>query len=72
MNLIKIFEGSFSGSVLYENPNYIAPLVHRQMIRQKASIKYQNRMTQKLDLENRRPTGDTYMVDETDEIFKIK
>ena len=70
MNLIKIFEGSFSGAVLYENPSYIAPLVHRQMIRQKASIKYQNRMSQKLDLDNRRPVGDTYMVDETYEIFK--
>ena len=72
MNLIKIFEGSFSGSVLFENSSYIAPMVHRQLIKEKASIKYKNRIEQKLDLEKRTPTGDTFPIDETDEIFKIK
>ena len=40
MNLIKIFEGSFSGSVLFENSSYIAPMLHRQLIKEKASIKF--------------------------------
>ena len=25
LNLIKVFEGSFGGATLYENPNYITP-----------------------------------------------
>ena len=72
MNLIKIFDGSFSGAVLFENPLYVPPMVHRKMILEKASIKYQNRMAQKISLDSRRPVGDTYPIDETDQIFQIK
>ncbi len=25
LNLIKVFEGSFGGATLYENPNYVTP-----------------------------------------------
>ena len=25
LNLVKVFEGSFGGATLYENPNYITP-----------------------------------------------
>ena len=42
------------------------------MILEKASIKYQNRMAQKISLDSRRPVGDTYPIDETDQIFQIK
>ena len=27
LNLIKVFEGSFGGATLYENPNYVTPNV---------------------------------------------
>jgi hypothetical protein len=69
--LIKIFEGCFTGATLYENQFYVAPVVHRQLVKEKASNKYNNRIEQKLSLESRRPTGDTFMVDKTDDVFKI-
>ncbi len=25
LNLVRIFEGSFGGATLYENPNYVSP-----------------------------------------------
>lgn len=70
LNLIKIFDGSFGGPCLYENPHYVAPIVHRQIVREKASIRYNSRISQKLSYESRKPTGDTFMVDPTDEIFR--
>lgn len=33
LNLIKIFQGSFGGATLYENPRYQSPNMHRRMIR---------------------------------------
>ncbi|XP_068127909.1 ribosome biogenesis protein BRX1 homolog [Hyperolius riggenbachi] len=33
LNLIKIFQGSFGGPTLYENPHYRSPNMHRRMIR---------------------------------------
>jgi len=70
LNLIKIFDGSFGGMVLYENPLYVAPVVNRRLVRERASVKYNNRLAQKFSYETRRPKGDTFVVDQTDEIFK--
>jgi ribosome biogenesis protein BRX1 len=71
LNLIKIFDGCFGGFTLYDNPSYIAPMTHRMIIKQKASIKYNSRISQKLSIETRRPQSDTYVVDDTDDVFKI-
>lgn len=71
LNLIKIFDGCFGGMVLYENPKYIPPVLSRRMATERASVKYNNRIAQKLSLESRKPTGDTFMVDPTDEVFKV-
>ena len=70
LNLIKILDGSLTGAVIYENPNYIAPIIHRRLIREQASVKYNNRIAQKLSLESRKQKTDFYPTDETDEIFK--
>lgn len=69
--MIKIFDGCFGGAVLYENPGYVPPIVNRRLVREKASIKYTNRIAQKLSLESRKPNGSTFMIDPTDDIFKV-
>ena len=71
MNLIKIFDGCFGGVVLYENPNYVSPVVNRRLVREKAAMKYNNRIAQKLSIESRKPTESTFHVDPTDDIFKV-
>lgn len=71
LNLIKIFDGCFGGAVLYENPYYLSPVVNRRVARERASVKYNSRITQKMSLESRRPTGDTFMIDPTQDIFKV-
>lgn len=70
LNPIKVFDGAFGGICLYDNPHYVPPIVHRSLVRQRASIKYNSRLAQKLSYESRMPKGDTFVVDPTDEIFK--
>lgn len=40
MNPVKIFDQSFSGDALWENPEYVTPAKHRQMIKHSAKDKY--------------------------------
>jgi ribosome biogenesis protein BRX1 len=41
---IKIFEGSFRGSVVYENPSYKSPALLRQMMHKSQGSAYSNRV----------------------------
>ncbi|VDK80746.1 unnamed protein product [Litomosoides sigmodontis] len=41
LEIIRIFDGSFEGSVLYDNPNYISPNTVRSEIKKKQSRKYE-------------------------------
>uniref|UniRef100_A0A8C0KZ38 Ribosome biogenesis protein BRX1 homolog n=1 Tax=Canis lupus dingo TaxID=286419 RepID=A0A8C0KZ38_CANLU len=43
LNLIKIFQGSFGGPTLYENPNYQSPNMHRRIIRSITAAKYKEK-----------------------------
>ncbi|KXN66660.1 Brix-domain-containing protein [Conidiobolus coronatus NRRL 28638] len=43
MNLIRIFEGSFRGTTLYDNPLYVSPNMVRASLRKESIKKYQNR-----------------------------
>lgn len=72
LNLIKIFDGCFGGVTLYENPNYVAPIVNRRLVRERASVKYNNKLAQKVSLEQRKPDGGTFPVDPTDDVFNIE
>jgi ribosome biogenesis protein BRX1 len=47
LNPIKIFEGSFSGNPLWENPSYQSPAKYRQALKKKAKYQYLNRIDQK-------------------------
>ncbi|KAL4003893.1 Brix domain family protein [Acanthocheilonema viteae] len=40
LEIIRIFDGSFEGSVLYNNPNYVSPNAVRSEIKKKQSHKY--------------------------------
>lgn len=72
LNLIKIFEGSFGGRVLYSNPNYVAPQKHRLAIKRAASEKYKDRQEAKKAKELRKPAdGEVYAdVDKFDDVFE--
>lgn len=43
LNLIKIFQGSFGGPTLYENPHYQSPNMHRRVIRSITAAKYREK-----------------------------
>ncbi|XP_006036420.1 ribosome biogenesis protein BRX1 homolog [Alligator sinensis] len=43
LNLIKIFQGSFGGPTLYENPHYQSPNMHRRMIRLAIAAKFKEK-----------------------------
>ncbi|KAJ2722605.1 Ribosome biogenesis protein brx1 [Coemansia sp. Benny D115] len=47
LNPIKIFEGSFGGATVYENPRYISPNVVRANLRTQRAVKNINRETSK-------------------------
>lgn len=40
LELIRIFDGSFGGAVLYENGSYITPNLIRRQFKQATSTKY--------------------------------
>ncbi|KAJ2708871.1 Ribosome biogenesis protein brx1, partial [Coemansia spiralis] len=44
LNPIRIFEGSFGGPTLYENPRYVSPNAVRAAVRAQQSAKYANRV----------------------------
>lgn len=67
MQPIKIFEGSFGGSVLYENPDYVCPNTIRRQRRLKSANKYADRTLAREHLRKRRnDEPETY---ETDPVF---
>ncbi|XP_004583700.1 ribosome biogenesis protein BRX1 homolog [Ochotona princeps] len=43
LNLIKIFQGSFGGATLYENPHYQSPNMHRRIVRSITAAKYREK-----------------------------
>ncbi|CAF3308652.1 unnamed protein product [Rotaria socialis] len=69
LNLHCIFEKSFSGMLIYENPLYVAPNLKRHLAKAQASEKYQQRIYQKLAYEQKKPE-ESFPYDATDEIFQ--
>jgi ribosome biogenesis protein BRX1 len=71
LNPVKIFDGCFGGATLYENPHYVPPVINRRLVKERAALRYNSRLAQKVSLESRKPSGDTFMIDPTDEVFKL-
>ncbi|CAD7003890.1 ribosome biogenesis protein BRX1 homolog [Ceratitis capitata] len=69
MNPVKIFEGSFTGKAIWENPNYVSPSRQRQMLKKAAKERYVNRVEQKVQQEVNRPT-EAYEGLEYEELFE--
>lgn len=69
MNPVKIFDGSFGGEALWENPEYVSPSKYRQMLKKKAKDRYVNRIEQKVNYELTKPKT-SYSLNETDELFE--
>ena len=44
LEIIRIFDDSFTGKTLYENPNYVSPTASRSMEKKKGSGSYAKRM----------------------------
>ncbi|XP_061175770.1 ribosome biogenesis protein BRX1 homolog [Saccostrea echinata] len=68
LNPIRIFEGSFGGATLYQNPHYVSPNDLRHLMRKKGAQKYMSRIQAKKSLETRRGQP-SYETDPTDEVF---
>jgi len=47
MNLVKILDGSFTGTILYENPNFVSPNKVRAAAKNQKSMKFLEKVIQK-------------------------
>ncbi|XP_057370085.1 ribosome biogenesis protein BRX1 homolog [Daphnia carinata] len=73
LNPIKVFDGSFGGETIWENPNYVTPNAYRRMLNLQTGLKYRQKIEQKLSLAARQPTGDLCDIDALDEeVFEDK
>ncbi|XP_071954500.1 ribosome biogenesis protein BRX1 homolog [Antedon mediterranea] len=68
LNPIKIFAGSFSGQVLYENAAYKSPNLLRREVRLAKGSKYEERVLAKIAKDAKEP-GPLYAEDVTDDVF---
>ncbi|KAK7101096.1 hypothetical protein V1264_023938 [Littorina saxatilis] len=66
LNPIRMFEGSFGGATLYQNPHYVPPNAYRRERRMEASVKYKNRIEHKKG--KVRPEK-SYSLDPLDDVF---
>jgi ribosome biogenesis protein BRX1 len=69
LEIMRIFDGAFGGSTLYENPDFITPNNQRRLLKGKTVIKHQKRLQSKMErtkkLENARMEQDPL-----DDVFK--
>nr|CAG4641764.1 EOG090X07MB [Eurycercus lamellatus] len=73
LNPIKVFEGSFGGETLWENPSYVTPNAYRRMLNLQSGMKYRQKIEQKLSLAARQPTGELCDIDPLEEqVFQDK
>lgn len=70
MEPIKIFDASFSGRTLWENPDYVSPAAQRSMLKRAKAGKYIRHVESKAAYESNKPTEPTYKVDQTEEVFQ--
>ena len=72
LNLIKIFDGSFGGPIIYSNPDYVTPTAHRSMIKKQALEKYKKSKMSEVQREIRMPrNGEEYAdIDKYGDIYE--
>ncbi|NXF41355.1 BRX1 protein, partial [Nyctibius bracteatus] len=71
LNLIKIFQGSFGGPTLYENPHYQSPNMHRRLIRLSVAAKLREKQQVK-EAQNIKKKGSKVLIgeDPTEVVFE--
>jgi ribosome biogenesis protein BRX1 len=67
---IKIFEGSFGGRVLYDNPEFVSPNVVRRLMKQQKAGKYAAKVQQRAK-RKAHEEDNVLPVSEVDEVFKL-
>ncbi|XP_053304108.1 ribosome biogenesis protein BRX1 homolog [Spea bombifrons] len=71
LNLIKIFQGSFGGPTLYENPHYQSPNMHRRIIRLATAAKVREKQQMKALQKSRKEEDRAVLpTDPTEEVFR--
>lgn len=68
LNPIKIFNGSFGGPLLYENPKYVSPNYYRAQLKKKVGQRYRNKVESVLGREGRK-MKETYATDPLNDVF---
>lgn len=71
LNPIKIFDASFSGATVWENPDYVSPAANRAAFKRLKAGKYRQNVTSKAARIANKPSGPTYKVDKTDDVFQM-
>ncbi|KAJ4925791.1 ribosome biogenesis protein BRX1 homolog [Gymnodraco acuticeps] len=70
LNLIKVFQGSFGGPTLFENPNFTSPNMHRRQIRLAAAARVREKqMVKELQKLKRAGTKEDVTIDVTADVF---
>uniref|UniRef100_A0A3Q3K741 Ribosome biogenesis protein BRX1 homolog n=1 Tax=Monopterus albus TaxID=43700 RepID=A0A3Q3K741_MONAL len=70
LNLIKIFQGSFGGPTLYENPNFQSPNMHRREIRLAAAARVREKqMVKEIQKVKRTEAKEDLEKDVTADVF---
>ncbi|XP_065099633.1 ribosome biogenesis protein BRX1 homolog [Paramisgurnus dabryanus] len=70
LNPIKIFQGSFGGPTLYENPHFQSPNMHRRILRLAFAAKQKERqMVKEIRKEKRKEGQEVLTQDVTDDVF---
>ncbi|KAM6986351.1 ribosome biogenesis protein BRX1 homolog [Aplochiton taeniatus] len=70
LNLIKIFQGSFGGPTLFENPDFVSPNMHRSEIRLATAAKLREKsMVKELQKVKRTEAKEVLVKDVTDMVF---
>jgi len=70
LNPIRIFEGSFHGATLWENPHFVSPGKYRTLLKKSSAGKYQDRVQQRLEYKRGRPKS-SYQLDASDAVFQV-
>ncbi|XP_050709782.1 ribosome biogenesis protein BRX1 homolog [Eriocheir sinensis] len=68
---IKVFDGSFGGQTLWDNPHFVTPNTIRSVKKKAQSFKYTNKVQQKEGYKKRTPK-DPFLGDPTNDIFQTK
>jgi ribosome biogenesis protein BRX1 len=68
LELIRVFDGSFGGSTLFENESYITPNNARRLLKGKSIIKHQKRMESR-EAREQRMKENAIEIDPVDNVF---